>query len=157
MVAAYRLNFQVEAGAAVTVDVTADERYELFLDGRRIGRGSERGDNEHWFFETYELALSPGSLVLVARVWSLGDFAPAAQLSVQPGFFLRTQDPSAISLGTGQAPGKQRGSEDIHFPLRHLPVRPALISISTALPFLGDLKTVRGRAGCQRASYNRMT
>ena len=32
--------------------VSADERYELFLDGRRIGRGPERGTIEHWFYDS---------------------------------------------------------------------------------------------------------
>ena len=47
-VAAYRLKFQIDEPAMVRLHVTADERYELFVDGQRIGRGSERGDTEHW-------------------------------------------------------------------------------------------------------------
>ena len=70
---AYRLNFAVERAATVRVHVTADERYWLFLDGVRIGQGSERGDAENWFFETYDLNLASGPHTLVACVWSLGE------------------------------------------------------------------------------------
>ena len=104
LVTAYRLRFRVKAAERVAIDVTADERYELFLDGRRIGRGSERGDGAHWFFETYKLTLTPGAHVLVARVWSLGAQAPFAQLSVQPGFFVQAHGCHRALLGTGHAP-----------------------------------------------------
>ena len=38
-VAAYRLGFRLEEATGLRVHVSADERYELFLDGERIGRG----------------------------------------------------------------------------------------------------------------------
>ncbi len=103
-VAAYRLRFDREQAGTVRVHVTADERYELFLDGARIGRGSERGDGNHWFFETYDLELTAGAHTLVARVWSLGDMAPFAQMTVHPGFLLSPQEEADIAqLGTGVA------------------------------------------------------
>jgi hypothetical protein len=83
--------------------VTADERYELFLDGRRVGRGSERGNFEHWFYETYESDLAAGNHVLVARVWSLGDLSPLAQFSRRPGFLLAAEAPLTEKLSTGHA------------------------------------------------------
>ena len=101
-VCAYRLRFRMEQAATVRVHVTADERYELFLDGERIGRGSERGDGNHWFFETYDLELTAGEHVLAARVWSLGGMAPFAQMAVHPGFlFSPQQEPYISLLGTG--------------------------------------------------------
>jgi len=75
------------------IHVSADERYELFLDGERVGRGPERGDPSHWYYETYQLDLKAGAHVLAARVWSLGPQAPLAQMSVRPGFLLCTEDP----------------------------------------------------------------
>lgn len=103
-VTAYRRRFTLTHAATVRVHVTADERYELFLDGQRIGRGPERGDAEHWFFETYDLPLTAGDHALVARVWALGAAAPFAQMSTRPGFLLSPQDESFLSLlGTGIA------------------------------------------------------
>lgn len=103
VVVAYRRRFRLARAATVRVHVTADERYDLFLDGRRIGRGSERGSPDAWFYETYDLALAAGEHVLVGRVWSLGPLAPTAQLSVRPGFLLAADDPFLAALGTGVA------------------------------------------------------
>lgn len=98
-VAAFRKEFAVEENRMLTVHVSADERYELYLDGRWIGRGSERGDANNWFYETYELDLSAGAHVLVAKVWALGKFAPSAQISVLPGcLIVFPQDPTDIPL-----------------------------------------------------------
>ena len=104
-VTAYRLRFTLAAATALRYHVSADERYELFLDGVRIGRGPERGDILHWYFETYEGKVSAGKHTFVARVWTLGPKAPMAQISSQPGFLL-TVEPSELSaqFDTGLAP-----------------------------------------------------
>ena len=102
-VTAYRRRFTMPRDATVRVHVSADERYELFLDGERIGRGSERGDRGNWFYETHDLDLEAGRHVIVARVWSLGSDAPYAQMSVGPGFILATEVGYTDLLGTGVA------------------------------------------------------
>ncbi len=103
-VTAYRKRFTLEAAVVIRVHVSADERYELFLDGERVGRGSERGDAEHWLFETYDLHLEAGEHILVARVWSVGADAPYAQMTVYPGYILSPQEPEHVELlGTGVA------------------------------------------------------
>ena len=101
--AAYRLVFDWPEKSVVCLHVTADERYELYLDGILIGRGSERGDQRNWFFESYQVTLSPGRHVLSARVWSLGGFAPYAQLRIHHGFFLGAEAPYTEKLSTGKA------------------------------------------------------
>jgi hypothetical protein len=125
-VAAFKLEVEMEHGATVRFHVTADERYELFLNGERIGRGSERGDAHNWFFETYDVPLPAGKSTLVARVWALGvegdrltpsaedeknapfherARAPYAQMSVHPGFLLCPEDAELLDkLATGRAP-----------------------------------------------------
>ncbi|HXY39962.1 MAG TPA: hypothetical protein VEQ10_09840, partial [Vicinamibacteria bacterium] len=108
VVTAYRLRFDWPAKGAVRLRVSADERYELFLDGRRIARGPERGTVEHWFYDTVEVALDAGAHVLVARVFSLGPFAPLAQFQVRPGFLLAAEGPEAGRLDTGVAPWDAR-------------------------------------------------
>jgi alpha-L-rhamnosidase len=104
-VTAYRLRFRLDTDTTLKCHVTADERYELFLDGVRIGRGSERGDVLHWFFESYTGVLGAGEHTLVARVWTLGPKAPMAQISTQPGF-LFAAEPTELSavFDTGCAP-----------------------------------------------------
>jgi alpha-L-rhamnosidase len=102
-VTAYRRRFSLDRDATIRIHVTADERYELFLDGKRIGQGSERGAPDVWFYETYDLCLAVGEHVLVARVWSLGEQAASAQMSVHPGFLLAAEGEWIDVLGTGVA------------------------------------------------------
>ena len=103
-VSAYRLSFILDHAASIRIHVTADERYELFLDGERIGRGPERGDPYNWFYETHDLDLASGNHKLVARVWSLGEKAAMAQMSVHPGFLLAAEGEWTERLSTGLAP-----------------------------------------------------
>jgi hypothetical protein len=103
-VAAYRRRFELDTPAMVNLHVTADERYELFLDGRRLGRGPERGDAFNWYFESYPVELSAGEHVLVAKVWSLGrELAPTAQMSVRHGLLVATGGEADAILATGVA------------------------------------------------------
>ena len=104
VVTAYRLRFDWPVARDVRLRVSADERYELFLDGRRIGRGPERGTTEHWFYDTVDVALAAGEHVLAARVFSLGPHAPLAQFHVRPAFLLAGEGPEASRLDTGAAP-----------------------------------------------------
>lgn len=75
--------------------ISADQRYKLFLNGKLIGFGPQRGDLQHWFFDTYDLApfLKPGSNSLVALVWNFGRWAPMAQISARTGFVAWSSDP----------------------------------------------------------------
>ncbi|HVO13493.1 MAG TPA: alpha-L-rhamnosidase C-terminal domain-containing protein [Vicinamibacteria bacterium] len=103
VVTAYRLRFDWPRAGQVRLRVSADERYELFLDGRRIARGPERGTVEHWFYDTVDVAPEAGAHVLLARVFSLGPFAPLAQFQVHPGFLLAAEGPASKRLDTGVA------------------------------------------------------
>ena len=80
--------------------VTADERYELYLNGERILGGSERGSAEAWYYETLDLPVKTGRNVLFARVWALDVKGPYAQCSVRPGFLFGAE---AISSGEADA------------------------------------------------------
>src|SRR6266498_3359698 len=60
VVVAYRRVFRLAEEATFALHVSADERYQLYLDGVMIGRGPERGDADHWFYETYEVTLAAG-------------------------------------------------------------------------------------------------
>ncbi|MFH2069350.1 MAG: alpha-L-rhamnosidase C-terminal domain-containing protein [Candidatus Omnitrophota bacterium] len=104
-VAAYRLKFRIGKLSKIKVYVSADERYDIFLDGKRFGRGPERGDRENWFFETYNLKLSEGEHVIVARTWWLGEDgqSPHAQITLRPGFILAAEGRHEKVLNTGIA------------------------------------------------------
>ena len=101
----FRRTFELIDPAAIRVHLSADERYILYVDGERRGRGPERGDRCNWFFESYDLILDPGFHTVVMQVWALGRDAPLAQISVRPGMILACEDPTWNSLlGTGVAP-----------------------------------------------------
>jgi hypothetical protein len=81
-----------------------DERYELVLDGERVAMGSERGDANNWFYETFDFELQAGEHTLVALVFSVGAERPHAQMTVRHGWLFRPQTPEHIALlGTGVA------------------------------------------------------
>ncbi len=97
------------------VHVSADERFTLFVNGRRVGGGPARGDRDFWRFETFDLAgdLVPGRNLLVALVWSFGTLAPGAQIADRSGFVLQGDGPNertADSNGSWQC-RPERGLE----------------------------------------------
>ncbi len=108
-VGAFRRVFSMPRAATVRLHISADERYQLWLDGEAFGRGPERGDGENWAFETYDLSLEAGEHCLVARVWALGEQAPHAQISLKSGFVCSPDEPEWVPLlGTGVAPWQCR-------------------------------------------------
>ena len=91
-------------GSPLTVDVSADERFVLLLDGRPVARGPHRGLVSHWYYQTYEIAgLASGPHVLEAVCWQLGNHAPLAQLSWRGGFVLKASGVYDAQLTTGKA------------------------------------------------------
>ena len=90
-------------GAPLEFDVSADERFTLYLDGKRIAEGPHRGLVEHWYYQTYRIeGLTPGEHLLEAVVWQLGLHAPLAQLSYRGGFVLKAAGTYDKRLTTGK-------------------------------------------------------
>ncbi|HSK08605.1 MAG TPA: alpha-L-rhamnosidase C-terminal domain-containing protein [Vicinamibacterales bacterium] len=73
------------------VHVTADNRYQLWVNGVRVVWGPARGDLNHWRYETVDLAphLRPGRNVVAAVVWNYGELAPEAQTTWRTGFLIQ--------------------------------------------------------------------
>lgn len=109
------------------VHVSGDQRFVLFVNGRRVGIGPSRGEILFWRFETFDLApfLVPGRNLLVALVWSFGTQAPAAQVTDRTGFVLQGDGPqeqpanSDASWQCAAEPGHQPWAEGAK-PLRDL-------------------------------------
>lgn len=100
----FRKSFQLEKKPdSFVVNVSADNRYRLFINGRPVSEGPARGDLWHWRFETVDLApfLQPGENVLAAVVWNYADDRPWAQISHHTGFLLQGNDPLSESVNTG--------------------------------------------------------
>ena len=85
------------------VEVSADNRFVLFVNGIRVAAGPARGDLDHWRYARIDLAphLRRGTNILTARVWSDGDHAPTAQIFARTAFLLSSKDHPALESGDG--------------------------------------------------------
>ncbi|WP_128543121.1 family 78 glycoside hydrolase catalytic domain [Larkinella soli] len=73
------------------INVSGDNRYRLFVNGKPVVHGPARSDLQNWYYETVDIApfLNTGKNTLSAQVWYLGDQAPFAQMSYQVGFIIQ--------------------------------------------------------------------
>jgi len=102
------------------VHVSADNRFVLFVNSRRVGEGPARGDLTHWRYETVDLApfLTPGRNVIAATVWQFGIDSPLAQISNRTAFLMEGDSKSEALVNSdstwdveeeeGQSPGRAR-------------------------------------------------
>ncbi|PUZ29884.1 alpha-L-rhamnosidase [Chitinophaga parva] len=72
------------------VQVSADNRYQLYVNGHNVTSGPQRSDVAHWHYETLDLRpyLQSGTNVIAATVWNQGRYRAWAQLSLQTGFWM---------------------------------------------------------------------
>jgi hypothetical protein len=85
------------------VRVSADNRFILFVNGRRAASGPSRGDLQHWRYARLDLApyLSAGRNVVAAQVWNDQAVAPVAQISARTSFLLTAEDAAQGEIDTG--------------------------------------------------------
>lgn len=98
----FRREFKSPGGSA-RIDVSADERFVLLVDGRVVGRGPNRGDICNWSYHTYDIEFPEGVHLVEAVVWRIGEDAPLAQLSYRGGFILKADGVFDALLSTGKA------------------------------------------------------
>jgi alpha-L-rhamnosidase len=84
------------------LDVSADNQFIFYVNGRETGRGPSRGDLHHWRYETYDIAplLHPGKNTLSAIVWQFGTRAAIAQISERAGFLVHGRGEAERSCDT---------------------------------------------------------
>jgi alpha-L-rhamnosidase len=105
----FRRTFDVAnaASATLTVHVSGDSRYLFFCNGTLLGRGPAKGDVNHHFYETFDLApyLQDGRNVLAALALDMSRVAhrpallgpPCSVMTYTGGFVLE----GALTGGTG--------------------------------------------------------
>jgi hypothetical protein len=109
------LEFVLHEPARVRAHISADQRYQLRIDGMDIGFGPDRCDLENWSVAGYELELGAGPHRAEALVWWLADGMlagadgknikpPVAQTSWRGGFLFAAEGEFAALLNTGSAP-----------------------------------------------------
>lgn len=104
----FRCEFDAAAGGhePFLIHVSADARYRLWLNGRRVGFGPAKGTLGRYQFETYDLTrlLQARGNVLAAEVRWFGVNSPASEVhSPVPGFLV--QGPTGAGVDT---PGSWR-------------------------------------------------
>ncbi len=91
----FRRTFDLSvAPARFAIHVSADNRYELYVNGTLVAWGPARADLYHWRYETVDVAgqLHAGRNAFAAVVWNDGPGRAVAQVSNQTGFVLQTAD-----------------------------------------------------------------
>src|SRR3954468_5603940 len=87
----FRREFELpRAPGKMPVQVSADQRFILYVPARRGASGPSAGTPDSCRYSTVDLAplLCAGRNVVAATVWNFGELAPMAQMSVATGFRL---------------------------------------------------------------------
>lgn len=120
----FGLDVDCEQGEVVFVHVSADQRFQLSVDGQPIGFGPDRSEVEEWAVASYELRLPSGSHRIEALVWWIADGTltglrtesaqtvkgktgtkpPIAQATWRGGFVFACDGAAASRFNTGLAP-----------------------------------------------------
>lgn len=102
----FRKNMKVaQKPASFIVNVSADNRYRLFVNGTAVCSGPARGDLYNWYFETIDIApyLKAGDNTIAALVWNMGVHAPVAQVTNQTGFVLQGNTVAEHAINTNDS------------------------------------------------------
>ncbi len=91
--------------APLLIDVSADARFVLLLDGSEIARGPHQGCERHWYYETYEITGLDGTEHLMeAVVFDICDKGPLGILSTgRLAFIIKADGEYDADLTTGRA------------------------------------------------------
>lgn len=87
------------------VNVSADNRYKLYVNGQYVGNGPARGDLMKWYYETIDLApyLVEGNNIIGAVVWNFSFVRPHAQFSDKTGFIMQGNTDSEHIINTDKS------------------------------------------------------
>ena len=100
----FRKTFDLEKiPEKLNIHVSADNRYNLFVNGERVCYGPAKGDLQTYKYDVIDIApfLKSGENLLAALVYNGGDDKPLAFLSVQTAFMLRAENEKFSFLNTG--------------------------------------------------------
>lgn len=88
--------------------VSADNRYRLFVNGKRVCYGPSIGDTAHQRYETLNIAdqLNVGKNVIAAEVVNFGEYRSVSQVTYQTAFILQADRNLNIGINTGSADWK---------------------------------------------------
>lgn len=84
------------------INISADNRYRLFVNGMEVCIGPARGDLNCWYYETVDISshLQIGDNVLAVEVWNMGEYSPVAQISYRTGLIVQGNSPVENCVNT---------------------------------------------------------
>ncbi len=100
----FRRSFDLkDKPATFVINVSADNRYRLFVNSAPVSSGPARSDLAHWRFETVDIVphLRAGKNVIAAVVWNYAEHRPVAQVSHQTAFLLQGNSEGEAVVNTG--------------------------------------------------------
>ncbi len=90
----FRKTFELQnVPGQLILNVSADNRYRLFVNGKAVCFGPARDDLNHWRYESIDVApyLQKGKNNIAAVVWNYGTLKPKGQFSVRTAFYCKTE------------------------------------------------------------------
>jgi hypothetical protein len=102
----FRKTFDLEkVPEKLVIHVSADNRYNLFVNGVRVCYGPAKGDLKTYKYDVIDIApfLKPGKNVLAALVYNGGKDKPLAFISAQTAFMFRAEDNEFSQLNTNSS------------------------------------------------------
>ena len=99
----FRRSFDLEkVPEKLVIHVSADNRYNLFVNGERVCYGPAKGDLKTYKYDVMDISkfLKPGKNTLAALVYNGGDDKPLAFISVQTAFMLCAEDEKFQTVNT---------------------------------------------------------
>ena len=87
------------------IHISADNRYWLFVNGKRICTGPAKGDVEHWRFESLDIAsyLNSGLNILAVTVWNEGDYRAESQHTYKPGLLVQGNSEAEFAVNSNKS------------------------------------------------------
>jgi alpha-L-rhamnosidase len=84
------------------IHISADNRYQLFVNGNFITYGPSRGDLLNWRFESLDISagLREGKNVVAVLVWNAGEHRPFSQMTRQTGLIVAGNGPEEAVLNS---------------------------------------------------------
>jgi len=88
--------------ASFKINVSADNRYKLYVNGTLVSAGPARGDTYYWNYEKIDLApyLTAGKNIVSAVVWNEAELRPEAQISLRTAFIVQGSTKAEEVLNT---------------------------------------------------------
>ncbi len=117
----FRNTFELnEVPQELAINITADNKYALYVNGTYACRGSASGDYRNWYFDTVDIAplLKKGKNVIAVRVVNMGVMRPISWFSNGTGLWLQANSGKYDFLNTNVQNWKYKRETATTFPSR---------------------------------------